>query len=78
VKRERISSLLGLLLAACIVRLWLMPLRSSFWIDEIATAFVVRYGSTHASLAAIAPAAWQSVYYYLPRALEASHAWLHD
>jgi hypothetical protein len=71
VKFERINLLLSLLVAGCIVRLWLMPLRSSFWIDEIATAFVARYGSAHPSLAPIAPQAWRSIYYYLPRWSEA-------
>jgi hypothetical protein len=28
--------LLPLLLALCVIRLWLMPLPSSFWLDETA------------------------------------------
>ena len=70
-KGSRINILLGLLLAACVGRLWLMPLRSSFWVDEIATAFVARYGSAHPSLAVAAPQAWRSIYYYFPRWSEA-------
>lgn len=62
--------LLGLLLAACVVRLWLMPLPSSFWVDEMATAFVVHYGPHHPSLA-VAPQVPDSIYYQLPRAAEA-------
>jgi len=62
---------LVLLLALCVARLWLMPMASSFWIDEIATAFVVHYGSDHPSLAAAAPQAWQSIYYFLPRVAQA-------
>src|SRR5581483_11212524 len=56
---------LPLLLALCIARLWLMPLPSSFWLDETATVFVARYGAGHASLATAAPQAWRSWYYPL-------------
>ena len=59
--------LLWLLLAAAIVRLWLMPLRSSFWVDEMATAFVVERGAADPSFAA-APQVPDSIYYWLPRA----------
>ncbi|MBZ5582463.1 MAG: glycosyltransferase family 39 protein [Acidobacteriia bacterium] len=55
------------LLAAAIVRLWLMPLGSSFWVDEMATEFVVRHGASDPSLAA-APQVPHSIYYALPRA----------
>jgi len=61
--------LLGLLLAACVTRLWLMPLPSSFWLDELVTSFVVNY-SAHPSFA-IAPQVPESVYYWLPRAMRA-------
>ena len=47
-----------------------MPLSSSFWIDEIGTAFVVHQGPADASLA-VAPQVPQSIYYALPRASEA-------
>ncbi len=60
--------LLLLLLTACVVRLWLMPLPSSFWTDETATAFVVRLPGD-ASLDA-APQVPASIYYALPRAAE--------
>ena len=55
--------LLPLLLALCVIRLWLMPLPSSFWLDETATLFVAEHGSHHSSLADAAPQAWQSWYY---------------
>jgi hypothetical protein len=55
--------LLPLLLALCLVRLWFMPLPSSFWLDEIATVFVAQQGSNHPSLADAAPQAWRSWYY---------------
>lgn len=57
---------LCLLMAACVWRLWLMPLPSSFWVDEMATAFVVEHGANHPSLA-VAPQVPQSIYYWLPR-----------
>ncbi len=59
--------LLWLLLALCVTRLWLMPLPSSYWLDETATIFVARHGSDHASLAIAAPQAWRSWYYPLIR-----------
>src|ERR1051325_6444861 len=59
--------LLQALLLLCIARLWLMPLPSSFWVDEMVTAFVVRFGPTHLSLA-VAPQVPASIYYVLPRA----------
>jgi hypothetical protein len=58
-----------LLLAACIVRLWAMPLTASFWVDEMATAFVVQHGAADASLR-VAPQVAASIYYALPRASE--------
>lgn len=61
---------LPLLLALCIARMWVMPLGSSFWVDETETAFIVHHGVNHPSLAILAPAI-QSVYYWLPRASEA-------
>jgi len=45
---------LSVLLAAALFKLWILPLRSSFWVDEMVTAFVVRYGSAHPSLS-VAP-----------------------
>ncbi|MGD0497855.1 MAG: glycosyltransferase family 39 protein [Bryobacteraceae bacterium] len=58
------------LLAASVARLWLMPLPSSFWIDEMATVFVVKRGASDPSLAA-APQVAQSIYYWLPRGAQA-------
>ncbi len=59
--------LLPLLLALCVIRLWLMPLPSSFWLDETATVFVAEHGSDDPSLADAAPQAWHSWYYPLIR-----------
>jgi len=68
--RERtLNLLLGLTLALCIARLWLMPLPSSFWVDEMATVFVVHHGPNHPSFA-VAPQVPDSIYYQLPRAAE--------
>src|SRR6202142_4226247 len=53
----------------CITRLWLMPLPSSFWVDEMATVFVVHHGPHHPSFA-VAPQVPDSIYYQLPRASE--------
>ncbi len=62
--------MLALLLAASVARLWLMPLPSSFWVDEMATVFVVQHGANDPSLA-VAPQVPDSIYYHLPRAAEA-------
>jgi hypothetical protein len=61
------SALLPLLLAVCLVRLWVGPLPSSFWLDEMATVFVAQQGSGHPSLADAAPQAWRSWYYPVVR-----------
>jgi len=63
---SRLSRVLWLLLAVCIARLWVVPIWSSFWVDEMATAFVVRYGAAHPSFA-VAPQVPESIYYWLPR-----------
>lgn len=60
---------LWLMLACCLARLWLAPLPSSFWIDEIGTAFVLHHGGNHPSFA-VAPQVPASLYYWLPRAAE--------
>ncbi len=65
---------LWLLLAACVARFWLPLLFESFWIDETLTAFVVRHGANHRSLAA-APGLSQSIYYWLPRISESLLGW---
>jgi hypothetical protein len=54
-----------LLLAACIARLWLVPVTSSYWVDELVTVFVVKHPG-HASFA-VAPQVPESIYYWLPR-----------
>ena len=70
--REKLAStpLLWLVLALCVARLWLMPLPSSFWVDEMVSAFVIHFGAAHPSLA-VAPQVTATVYYLLPRAAEA-------
>jgi hypothetical protein len=60
---------LGVLLVLCIARFWLLPLNTSFWVDETVTAFVVRQGGDHPSLA-VAPQVPQSIYYALPAAVQ--------
>jgi hypothetical protein len=60
--------LLILLLAVCITRFWLMPLPSSFWTDETATAFVVQHPADP-SLVPV-PQVPDSIYFVLPRAAE--------
>ena len=61
--------LLYSLVALSIVFFWLVPLRSSFWIDEIATAFVARNGFSHWSLA-IGPQVTESIYYWFPKLVD--------
>ena len=57
-----------LLITACFVRLWAMQLPSSFWVDEMATIFVVEHGADDPSLK-VAPQVPQSVYYPVLRAV---------
>src|SRR5690349_12268479 len=67
------ARLLNLLLASIVmlagVRFWLMPLTSSFWVDEMGTVFVVHHGAGDESLK-VAPQVADSVYYALPRIAE--------
>ncbi|MGA2149177.1 MAG: glycosyltransferase family 39 protein [Bryobacteraceae bacterium] len=60
--------LLWTFLAVAIARLWLMPLPSSFWVDEMVTAFVVHHPADPSL--AVAPQVPASLYYWLPRAAE--------
>lgn len=55
----------AVLLAACLIRLWIMPLGSSLWVDEMGTAFVVTHGP-HDPTLAVAPQVPASIYYVLP------------
>ncbi len=64
--KRGVSVGLVVLLAACVLRLWLMPLGSSFWVDEMVTVFVVRHGTSDPSLT-VAPQVRDSLYYVLPR-----------
>jgi hypothetical protein len=57
-------------LLACLARLWIAPLPSSLWVDEMVTMFVVHHGSNDPSLA-VAPQIRNSAYYVLPKASEA-------
>lgn len=66
-RRQTVLLAAVLLLAA--VRLWLMPMPTSFWVDETVTAFVVRHGGDHPSLKA-APQVPASVYFVLPRFMD--------
>jgi mannosyltransferase len=46
--------------------MWLAPLPSSFWVDEMGTEFVVQHGAGDPSLQVV-PQVPESVYYILPR-----------
>ncbi len=65
----RVEIPLVALLALCIGRLWLMQLPSSFWVDEMATVFVVHHGAADPSLT-VAPQVASSLYYWLPRLVD--------
>jgi len=67
--RVSLNFLLIVTLALCIIRLWLMPLPSSFWVDEMGTAFVVRHGANDPTLRA-APQVADSIYYALPKLID--------
>jgi hypothetical protein len=57
------------LLVVAIVKLWILPLPSGFWVDEMVTAFVVHHGASHPSLK-VAPQLLATNYYWLPWAAE--------
>jgi hypothetical protein len=63
------NSLLVAMCALCVLRLWLMFLPSSLWVDEMATVYVVRHGAADPSLT-VAPQVPASLYYWLPRAAD--------
>jgi len=63
------NGLLWAVLALLVARLWLMPLPSSLWVDEMVTVFVVRQGGGHPSLA-VAPQVPASLYYWLPALIQ--------
>ena len=63
------TAVLGVVLALCLARLWVMPLPSSFWVDEMVSAFVIHFGAAHPSLA-VAPQVTETIYLWLPRAAE--------
>jgi hypothetical protein len=64
---QRFSTpLLWLLLIVCVACFWVTLLPESFWLDETVTAFVLRHGAGHPSLAA-GPRLDQTIYYWLPR-----------
>ena len=62
---SRLNVVLSLLLGACIVRMWLVPVSSSLWVDELVTTFVVRFPK-HWSYA-VAPQVTESIFYLLAR-----------
>jgi len=64
-----LTPLLIALLTACILRFWIVPLPSSFWLDEMVTSFVIHYGPQHASLA-VAPQVTETIYYSIPHISE--------
>jgi Dolichyl-phosphate-mannose-protein mannosyltransferase len=66
---KRLNPLLALLLLLCVARLWIISLRTSFWVDEMVTVFVVHQGPDHPSLA-IAPQVSKSIYYAVARAAD--------
>ena len=67
---KRLNVLLAAVLLLSIVRLWIVPLQVSFWVDEMVTVFVVHHGAADPSLA-IAPQVSKSIYYALARAADA-------
>jgi hypothetical protein len=68
-RKARWKASLFVLLCLCILRLWLMPLPSSLWVDELGTVFVVHHGAADPSLRAV-PQVPASIYYALPRFFE--------
>ena len=57
-------------LALCLLRMWIAPLPSSFWVDEMGTEFVVQHGANDPSLQVV-PQVPASIYYVFPRIAQA-------
>jgi hypothetical protein len=66
---DRYRWALWALLAVAVGKLWILPLPSGFWVDEMVTAFVVHHGVSHPSLK-VAPQLIATNYYWLPWAAE--------
>jgi len=66
---RHIDLVLAILLTLAVVRFWVMPLPSPFWVDEMGTAFVVQHGANDPSLKAV-PQVPASLYYVLPAAAQ--------
>lgn len=67
--RNPFHLVLTFLLLLAIARLWIAPIRSSFWVDEMVTVFVVHHGAADPSLS-IAPQVSKSIYYNVARAAD--------
>ena len=68
-RKNSLNLLLTATLAVIVIRFWLMPMPSSFWVDEMGTVFVVHHGASDPSLRA-APQVADSIYYALPALAE--------
>jgi hypothetical protein len=68
--RKPVNLILISLLVVAIARLWIAPIRSSFWVDEMVTVFVVHHGAADPSLS-VAPQVSKSIYYSVARAADA-------
>jgi len=68
--QKRLNVLIALIFVLAVVRLWIIHLPVSFWVDEMVTVFVVQHGPNDPSLA-IAPQVAKSNYYLLARAADA-------
>lgn len=65
----RLKVALMVILGLCLLRLWVMPIGSSFWVDEMATQFVVLHGANDPTLQ-VAPQVPASIYYVLPSLIQ--------
>ena len=63
-----IVTILTAMVCFAVLRTWVMPMTSSFWIDEIGTVFVANHSAADPSLRAV-PQVPASIYYALPQAL---------
>ena len=66
---KHLTLLLALILLLAITRLWIISLKTSFWVDEAVTVFVVHQGGADVSLD-IAPQVSKSIYYGVARAAD--------
>src|ERR1039458_2325802 len=76
---EKTSRFYGILIAIVVVDLWILPIRSSFWLDETATFWVIKDGLANLLQRSMDWAGQSPLYYltaWLALAAGGRHEWV--